>query len=82
MYGLKNYLSLIINRGRAQGFIVLDYLDRAIEGLLCLNKWIEDGKIVQEIDLQEGFEQIPATLTRLFTGENLGKQLVKIAEPE
>ncbi len=80
MYGLKNYLSLIINRGRAQGFIVLDYLDRAIEGLLCLNKWIEDGKLIQEIDIQEGFEQIPETLTRLFTGENLGKQLLKVCD--
>ncbi|MFP6682879.1 MAG: hypothetical protein VCB07_11840, partial [Gammaproteobacteria bacterium] len=57
-----------------------DYLQRAIEGLLCLNKWIEDGKLIQEIDIQEGFEQIPATLTRLFTGENLGKQLLKVCD--
>ncbi len=80
-YGIKNYLSLIINRGTAQGFIILDYLDRAVEGLLCLNKWIEDGKLVQEIDMQHGFEQIPATLTRLFTGANLGKQLLKVCDP-
>lgn len=81
LYGIKNYLSLIINRGTAQGFIVLDYLDRAVEALLCLNKWIEDRRIVQEIDLQHGFEQIPATLNRLFTGANLGKQLLKVCDP-
>ena len=80
IYGIKNYLSLIINRGTAQGFIILDYLDRALEGLLCLNKWIEDGKIIQEIDLQHGFEQVPATLTRVFTGANLGKQLLKVCD--
>lgn len=80
-YGLKNYLSLIINRGTAQGFIVLDYMDRAVEALLCLNKWIEDGKLVQEIDMQHGFEQIPATLMRLFSGANLGKQLLKVSDP-
>ena len=80
-YGIKNYLSLIIRRASAEGFIVLDYLDRAVEGLLCLNKWVEDGKIIQEIDLQHGFDQIPQTLVRLFTGENLGKQLLKIADP-
>jgi len=79
-YGIKNYLALTINRGTAQGFIILDYIDRAIEGLLCLNKWIEDGKVVQEIDMQHGFEQIPATLTRLFTGANLGKQLLKVSD--
>ena len=81
MYGVKNYVSLIIRRATAQGFIILDYLDRAVEGLLCLNKWIEDGKIIQEIDMQHGFEEIPKTLTRLFTGENLGKQLLKVTDP-
>ena len=35
----------------------------------------------QEIDLQEGFENVPQTLIRLFTGQNLGKQLLKIADP-
>ena len=81
IYGLKNYLSLIINRGTAQGFIILDYLDRALEGILCLTKWVEDGSVKQEIDMQEGFENIPATLTRIFTGENRGKQLLKVCEP-
>jgi len=28
--------------------------------------------------LQEGFENIPATLQRLYAGKNLGKQLLKI----
>lgn len=80
-YGVKNSVSLIIRRASAQGFIVLDYLDRAVEGLLCLNKWVEDGKIIQAIDMQHGFEQIPQTLTRLFTGENVGKQLLKVTDP-
>ena len=80
-YGVKNYVSLIIRRASAEGFIVLDYLDRAVEGLLCLNKWVEDGKIIQAIDMQHGFDQIPQTMTRLFTGENLGKQLLKVTDP-
>ena len=79
-YGIKNYTSLIINRGTARGFIIIDYLDRALEGLLTLNKWVEDGKVIQEIDMQQGFDQIPATLTRLFTGANLGKQLLKVSD--
>ena len=63
-----------------RGFIIIDYLDRALEGLLCLNKWVEDGKVIQEIDMQHGFDQIPSTLTRLFTGANLGKQLLKVSD--
>ena len=35
-----------------------------------------------EVDVQNGFENIPATLKRLFTGENMGKQLLKIADPQ
>jgi NADPH-dependent curcumin reductase CurA len=31
--------------------------------------------------MQEGFENIPATLRRLFEGKNRGKQLLKIADP-
>ena len=30
--------------------------------------------------MQHGFEQIPATLKRLFTGANLGKQLLKVGD--
>jgi NADPH-dependent curcumin reductase CurA len=67
-YVIKNYTSLII----------IDYLDHALEGLLCLNRRVDDGKIIQEIDMQHGFDQIPSTLTRLFTGANLGKQLLKV----
>ncbi len=80
-YGIKNLTSLIINRGTARGFIILDYLGRALEGLLSLNNWVEEGKVIQEIDMQHGFDQIPATLTRLFTGANLGKQLLKVSDP-
>ena len=32
--------------------------------------------------LQEGFDNIPSTLQRLFDGSNRGKQLLKLADPE
>nr|VFJ57372.1 MAG: hypothetical protein BECKDK2373C_GA0170839_105910 [Candidatus Kentron sp. DK] len=80
-YGIQNYLQLVLRRATARGFIVLDYMDRAREGLLCLDRWIEEGKLTQKIDMQHGFERIPATFLRLFTGENLGKQLLKLSDP-
>lgn len=79
-YGIKNHMQLVLSRGTAQGFIILDYMGRAVEGLLCLNKWVQEGKIVQEIDMQQGFENIPATLARLFSGANIGKQLLKVSD--
>ena len=34
-----------------------------------------------DVDVQEGLENAPRTLRRLFAGENQGKQLLKIADP-
>lgn len=82
VYGVKGTTMLIIARASMTGFIVGDYMHRATEGLLMLNKWHDEGRLVQEIDVQEGFENIPATLTRLFEGKNLGKQLLRLAHPD
>lgn len=80
-YLWKNLSELISKRIRIEGFIVLDYLPRALEALISLTHWVKQGKLVQAVDMQEGFDNIPKTLTRLFTGENKGKQLLKLAEP-
>ena len=37
-------------------------------------------KIRDQIDVVDGLENAPDALRRLFTGRNLGKQLVRIAE--
>jgi NADPH-dependent curcumin reductase CurA len=31
------------------------------------------------VDVEQGMERVPAALQRLFSGENRGKQLVRIA---
>ena len=41
-------------------------------------EWIEAGKLSYQEDIQEGFENAPDTLQRLFSGQNYGKQLLKI----
>ena len=79
--GPSNLLNLILMRARMEGFIVLDYVDRFAEGAEALAGWLRSGELVHSEDVQEGFENIPATLNRLFTGRNLGKQLLKIADP-
>jgi NADPH-dependent curcumin reductase CurA len=71
----------VTNRGRMQGFIVLDYFPRALEAIDALTAWVEAGDIIYQVDVQEGFDNIPMTLQRLYTGQNVGKQLLKIADP-
>jgi NADPH-dependent curcumin reductase CurA len=80
--GPKNYLNLLIRRGRMEGFIVLDYMPRAAEAVAALAGWLRQGKLKDRVDVQQGLENTPAVLARLFKGENLGKQLLRIADPD
>ena len=73
---------LVARRIRMQGFIVLDYLDRAEEAFTDLAGWVMNGDIAWREDVQTGFDNIPTTLQRLFDGRNTGKQLLKLADPE
>jgi NADPH-dependent curcumin reductase CurA len=80
--GPNNLMLLVGRRVRMEGFIVLDFLGRAQEAIDDLTQWVMAGEIVWREDIQEGFENIPATLQRLFDGRNVGKQLLQLAEPE
>ena len=79
--GPRNYLSLLVRRGRMEGFIVIDYMKRAGEAVAALSQWEREGRIKHEEDIQAGLENAPATLLRLFDGRNRGKQLLKVADP-
>lgn len=79
--GPANLMNLVINRARMEGFIVIDYMDRNHIAVPELLAWIQSGELVHQEDIQEGFENIPDTLNRLFTGKNIGKQLLRIADP-
>lgn len=79
--GPSNYLALARQRGRMEGFIVLDYYDRAGEAIPVLYGWMNEGKLKYRTDVVRGLQNAPAALARLFKGENQGKQLVKIADP-
>ena len=81
MLGPANYANLISRRGRMQGFIVLDYEARFPEAIAALAGWLGEGRLKQKEDIAIGLENAPQTLRRLFTGENFGKQLLKIADP-
>ena len=78
----SNYNMLIIQRARMEGFIVLDYMYRFPQAIGELMQWVQEGKIVYQEDIQEGIENAPNTLLRLYTGLNQGKQLLKIADPD
>ncbi|MDX1581061.1 MAG: NADP-dependent oxidoreductase [Alphaproteobacteria bacterium] len=78
--GPANYMQLVLKRCRMEGFIVVDYVHRFKEGRARLKKWMDEGALKQAVDVADGFEKTPAALQGLFTGANMGKQLVKVAE--
>lgn len=79
--GPRNYMNLLVARGRMEGFVVLDYVDRFPTAIPELAMWRASGQLVDREDILEGLSQAPAGLVRLFEGKNFGKQLVRVAEP-
>jgi len=78
--GPKNYLSLLINSARMEGFIVFNYAQRYGEGVQSLAAWLAEGKIKAREDIIAGLENFPEAFLKLFRGENFGKLLIKVAE--
>ena len=78
--GPENYFNLVFRRATMRGFIVLDWASEFPALRKRLAGLVNEGKLVFRVDEQHGFENAPQTLMRLFTGENRGKQVLKVAD--
>ncbi len=79
--GLANIGQLIMQRATIQGFLVLDYADRFEEAIAHLATMLGEGKLVYDETMVEGgIAAAPDALAQLFTGTNLGKLLLRVAE--
>ncbi|HEY2662702.1 MAG TPA: NADP-dependent oxidoreductase, partial [Candidatus Binataceae bacterium] len=78
----RNYFNLILHGARMEGFLVLHYASRFAAAIAEMAGWYGEGKLKNQVDLQHGLENAPKTIIRLFTGANLGKQLLKVADPQ
>ena len=77
--GIHNLTMLILKRVRMEGFLILDYYHRYNEFVEKTVPYIKEGKITYVEDAAEGLENAPAALIGLFSGRNVGKQLVVVA---
>jgi len=77
--GPSNYMQLAFRRARMEGFIFLDFAARFPQALHQLLAWVQAGDIRYEETISMGLETAPAALAGLFSGHNLGKQLVQVA---
>jgi len=76
--GPANYFNIVFRQATIQGFLLSGYESEYETARARIMSWIRAGQIVYKEDIQNGFENIPATLLRLFSGKNFGKQLLKI----
>ncbi len=77
--GPANYMSLLVNRASMKGMVVFDYADRYAEAAREMAGWIKEGKLIAREDVVDGLETFPQTLQKLFTGENIGKLMIRVA---
>ncbi|GAB4073798.1 NADP-dependent oxidoreductase [Barrientosiimonas marina] len=79
--GLRVQPFLVKSRVKMQGLLVGDFSDHFDEAYAFLAKAVANGDLTYEETIQEGFHSIPDAFLGLFSGENIGKQLVKVADP-
>jgi NADPH-dependent curcumin reductase len=81
MVGPKNYMSLLVNRARMEGIVVFDYADRFPVAIAEMAGYLKDGRMKSKEDVVDGgVAAFPATLNKLFNGENFGKLVLKVAD--
>ncbi|MBM7059301.1 NADP-dependent oxidoreductase [Pseudomonas sp. UL073] len=76
--GPANYLSLLVNRARMEGFVVMDYASQFAAAAQEMGGWMAEGKLKSKEDIVEGLQTFPETLLKLFSGENFGKLVLKV----
>jgi NADPH-dependent curcumin reductase CurA len=79
--GPRKLPGLIAPRARVEGFLVFDYAARFERANERLHEWVTNGEIAHRESVVGGFENAPDAFLGLFEGDNIGKQVVKVAEP-
>jgi len=75
--GPANYLNLLVQSARMEGFVVTNYAHRGREAIVAMAGWMHEGKLKFKEDVQEGIERFPEVFNMLFTGDNFGKLVLK-----
>lgn len=78
--GIVQYLNLIAQRAKIQGFIVFDYAKQYPQAVKEIAAGLADGSIKSKFHIVEGLQNAPSALPMLFSGENAGKLVVKVSD--
>jgi len=63
-------------------FVVTEWIEEFEEASQQLGAWIREGKLKYRESIVDGIENAPSAFRMLFTGENFGKLMIRVADPE
>ncbi|XP_044465767.1 2-alkenal reductase (NADP(+)-dependent)-like [Mangifera indica] len=78
--GVHNLMNIVFQRIQMKGFFATDYFHEYAKFLEVVLPLIREGKIIYLEDIVEGLENAPAALVGLFSGRNVGKQVVVVSK--
>lgn len=79
--GPSNLGLVVTRRLRLQGFIVSDHATELGPFLSEATGWIRHGKLHYDETVRDGLDAAPEAFLSLLRGDNLGKMLVKVSDP-
>ncbi len=76
--GPNNLLIAVAKELLIQGFIVTSYQQHAPQFYANMYQWMESGAVKYRETIYEGIESMTDAFLGLFSGENIGKMIVKV----
>jgi NADPH-dependent curcumin reductase CurA len=76
--GPSNLMLAVGKQIRLEGFIVSNHFDMMPAFVKDVAGWVQGGKLTWRETIDDGIEAAPGAFMKLFTGENMGKMLVKL----
>ena len=76
--GPNNMFLVIARRLKIQGFIVSDHEAHRSAFEAAMTRWLAEGKVRYRETVTEGVENAPKAFLQLFTGNKIGKQIVRV----
>ncbi|HWF01809.1 MAG TPA: NADP-dependent oxidoreductase [Caulobacteraceae bacterium] len=77
--GPTDFGRVLMHRLTIKGFIIIDYLPRAAEAFAELGPLVASGELKWKAHVEDGLENAPAAVKRLFTGDHDGKLLIRVS---
>lgn len=79
--GQRQIAQVLMQRAVMKGFLVLDHADRFAEAIEYLGGLLAAGNLTYDETLIDGLENARDALNQMFEGSNVGKLLIRVAEP-